>query len=55
VSGSGHRSFSRLTILIVQPGLSIAAATDEQLRLISGAASYVQSVTKGGFQVYCSA
>jgi hypothetical protein len=47
--------FPRLTTLIVQPGLSIAAVTDEQLRLIAGAASYVQSVTKGDFQVYCSA
>jgi len=46
--------FPRLTTMIVQPGLSIAAATDEQLRLISGAASYVQSVTKGAFEAYCS-
>ena len=46
--------FPRVTTLIVQPGLSIAASTDEQLRLISGAASYVQSVTKGEFEVYCS-
>lgn len=46
--------FPRITTLIVQPGLSIAAATDEQLRLISGAASYVQSVTKGGLEVYGS-
>lgn len=47
--------FPRLTTVIVQPGLSIAAATDEHLRLIAGAASYVQSVTKGAFEVYCSA
>ena len=47
--------FPRITTLIVQPGLSIAAVTDEQLRLISGAASYVQSVTKGALEVYCSA
>lgn len=47
--------FPRITTIIVQPGLSIAASTDEQLRLISGAATYVQSVTKGAFQVYCSA
>jgi hypothetical protein len=47
--------FPRITTIIAQPGLSIAASTDEQLRLISGAASYVQSVTKGAFQVYCSA
>jgi superfamily II DNA or RNA helicase len=47
--------FPRITTLIVQPGLSVAAATGEQLRLISGAASYVQSVTKGALEVYCSA
>jgi hypothetical protein len=47
--------FPRLTTVIAQPGLSIAVVTDEQLRLIAGAASYVQSVTKGDFQVYCSA
>lgn len=46
--------FPRITTVVVQPGLSIAAVTDEQLRLISGAASYVQSVTKGAFEVYCS-
>ena len=28
---------------------------NEQLRLIAGAASYVQTVTKGGFEVYGSA
>jgi hypothetical protein len=46
--------FPRVTTLIVQPGLSIVASTNEQLRLIAGAASYVQSVTKGPFEVYCS-
>jgi superfamily II DNA or RNA helicase len=46
--------FPRVTTLVVQPGLSVAASTDEQLRLIAGAASYVQSVTKGGFEVYGS-
>lgn len=47
--------FPRITTLVVQPGLSIASSTDEQLRLIAGAASYVQTVTKGGFEVYGSA
>lgn len=47
--------FVRVTTLIAQPGLSVAQSTDEQLRLIAGAASYVQTVTKGGFEVYCSA
>jgi hypothetical protein len=47
--------FPRFSTLVVQPGLSIAASTNEQLRLIAGAASYVQSVTKGAFEVCCSA
>ena len=47
--------FPRFTTIIAQPGLSISSASDEQLRLIAGAASYVQTVTKGGFEVYGSA
>lgn len=47
--------FPRFTTIIAQPGLSIRSASDEQLRLIAGAASYVQTVTKGGFEVYGSA
>lgn len=47
--------FPRLTTIIAQPGLSITSSTDEQLRLIAGAASYVQTVTKGAFEVYGSA
>ncbi len=46
--------FPRFTTIIAQPGLSIGSASDEQLRLIAGAASYVQTVTKGGFEVYGS-
>ena len=46
--------FPRFTTIIAQPGLSIEAASVEQLRLIAGAASYVQAVTKGGFEVYGS-
>lgn len=49
------RLFPRLETLVVQPGLSVAQSTNEQLRLIAGAASYVGAVTKGGFQVYGSA
>lgn len=45
----------RFTTIIAQPGMSIGSASDEQLRLIAGAASYVQTVTKGGFEVYGSA
>ena len=41
--------------VIVQPGLSAAASTNEQLRLIAGAHSYVQAITHGSFTVYCSA
>lgn len=46
--------FPRVSTIIVQPGLSISGSSDEQLRLIAGAASYVQSVTKGSFDVYAS-
>lgn len=37
-----HSSFPALPRSSYKPGLSIASSTDEQLRLISGAASYVQ-------------
>lgn len=47
--------FPRFTTIIAQPGLRIGSSSDEQLRLIAGAASYVQTVTKGGFEVYGSA
>ena len=47
--------FPRFTTIIAQPGLRIRSASEEQLRLIAGAASYVQTVTKGGFEVYGSA
>ena len=46
--------FPRFTTIIAQPGLSIGSASDEQLRLIACAASYVQTVTAGGFEVYGS-
>ena len=46
--------FPRLTTIIAQPGLSIGSVSVEQLRLIAGAASYVQTVAKGGFEVYGS-
>ena len=46
--------FPRVSTVIAQPGLSIKASSDEQLRLIAGAASYVQSVTKGTLDVYAS-
>ncbi|WP_221620806.1 DEAD/DEAH box helicase [Actinomyces bowdenii] len=46
--------FPRFTTIIAQPGLSVRSASDEQLRLLAGTASYVQTVTKGGFEVYGS-
>jgi len=44
----------RFHTVIAQPGLSAAAATDEQLRLIAGAENYVRAVTRGTFEVRCS-
>lgn len=46
--------FIRFATIIAQPGLSIAASTDEQMRLLAGAESYIRAVTKGTFCVYCS-
>ncbi|MEU3645192.1 DEAD/DEAH box helicase family protein [Lentzea sp. NPDC034063] len=40
--------------VLAQPGLSGAAATNEHLRVLAGAESYVHAVTKGTFEVYCS-
>ncbi|MDK8346784.1 hypothetical protein QP868_08550 [Brevibacterium sp. UMB1308A] len=50
--GARWRDNAALPLLEHLPGLSIRSASDEQLRLIAGAASYVQTVTKGGFEVY---
>jgi superfamily II DNA or RNA helicase len=44
----------RFHTVIAQPGLSAAAATDEQLRLIAGTENYVRAVTRGTFDVRCS-
>jgi superfamily II DNA or RNA helicase len=44
----------RFHTVIAQPGLSATAATDEHLRLISGAENYVRAVTRGTFHVMCS-
>lgn len=46
--------FIRFATIIAQPGLSIAASTDKQMRLLAGAESYVKAVTKGTFGVYRS-
>lgn len=42
--------FPRFTTIIAQSALTIRSASDEQLRLIAGAASHVQTVTKGDFE-----
>ncbi|WP_432825455.1 DEAD/DEAH box helicase [Dactylosporangium sp. CA-092794] len=44
----------RFRTLLVQPGLSQAECTDEHLRLLAGAESYVHAVTRGTFEVFCS-
>src|SRR4051794_13929607 len=41
-----------LPTVLAQPGLSVVAATDEHLRLLAGAESYVRAVTRGGFEVF---
>ena len=44
----------RFINIVAQPGLSISESTDEQMRLLAGAESYVRAVTKGTFEVYGS-
>lgn len=44
----------RFHTVLAQPGLSVAWATGEQLRLLAGAESYVRAVTRGTFDVICS-
>ena len=44
----------RFHTVLAQPGLSMTAATDEHLRLLGGAESYVYAVTRGTFHIYCS-
>lgn len=43
----------RFRTIVAQPGLSKTAATEEHLRLIAGAESYVRAVTNGMFEFYC--
>ena len=45
----------RFHTVLAQPGLSAALATDEQLRLLAGSENYVRAVTRGTFDVICSA
>ncbi|PGH49708.1 DEAD/DEAH box helicase [Streptomyces sp. Ru87] len=45
----------RVHTVLAQPGLSASACTDEHLRLLAGAETYVHALTRGTFTVYCSA
>jgi superfamily II DNA or RNA helicase len=45
----------RVNTVLAQPGLSVAACTDEHLRLLAGAETYVHALTRGAFTVYCNA
>lgn len=45
----------RFRTVLVQPGLSRRACGSEHLRLLAGAQSYVHALTKGDFEVWCSA
>ncbi|MEU6381496.1 DEAD/DEAH box helicase family protein [Streptomyces sp. NPDC046909] len=44
----------RIRTVLAQPGLSAAACTEEHLRLLAGAETYVHALTRGAFVVYCS-
>lgn len=43
----------RFQTIVAQPGFSQGQATDEHLRVIAGAESYVRAVTGGSFDFYC--
>ena len=45
----------RFHTVLAQPGLSAARATNEQLRLLAGSENYVRAVTRGTFEIVCSA
>ncbi|MCL6739409.1 hypothetical protein [Streptomyces neyagawaensis] len=45
----------RVHTVLAQPGLSAAACTEEYLRLLAGAETYVHTLTQGTSTVYCSA
>ncbi|GAA3913882.1 hypothetical protein GCM10023084_76990 [Streptomyces lacrimifluminis] len=44
----------RFHTVIVQPGLQVRKATDEQLLLLAGAEKFVRDTSAGDFTVYCS-
>ncbi|MFH9002126.1 hypothetical protein ACH4E5_02595 [Streptomyces afghaniensis] len=41
--------------MLAHPGLSASACTQEHLRLLAGADTYVHALARGTFTVYCSA
>lgn len=45
----------RFEVVVVQPGMSAAGASDDQLRLLAGAASHIKAVARGSLNVVCSA
>lgn len=47
--------YPRFVTIIAQPGLSAARSSREQLQLLAGAESYVQTITKGTMRVLVSA
>lgn len=47
--------YPRFVTVIAQPGLSASKVTSEQLLLLAGAESYVQTITKGSLRVLVSA
>lgn len=54
LAGRAPQLYPRIVTVIAQPGLSAAACTTEQLRLLAGAETYVRAITKGAFQVLTS-
>lgn len=42
----------RIHTVLAQPGLLVAACTEEHLRLLAGAETYVHGLTRGPFIVF---
>jgi hypothetical protein len=55
LAGRAPQLYPRIVTVIAQLGMSAAASTSEQLRLLAGAEAYVRAVTKGAFRVLTSA
>lgn len=54
IAGRAEQLYPRFVTIIAQPGLSAAACSSEQLRLLAGAETYVRAVTKGTLRVLVS-